>query len=127
VRAFGPDGDGRPAGGTTAHNVNALIWYTLAQLRKLGIAVPTSWDEFIAALDELKAKGVQPFAVGDVVVCNRRGALYAGPEHLDAERTELAGRTNSRGLRRTPDEVLAGADVLIGPSGPGAVTAAGLE
>ncbi len=45
-------------------NVNALIWYTPAQLRKLGIAVPKSWDDFMSALQELKAKGVQPFAVG---------------------------------------------------------------
>jgi malate dehydrogenase (oxaloacetate-decarboxylating) len=44
--------------------------------------------------------------VGDVVVCNRRGALYAGAEHLDAERTALAERTNARGLRGTPDEAL---------------------
>jgi malate dehydrogenase (oxaloacetate-decarboxylating) len=65
--------------------------------------------------------------VGDVVVCNRRGALYAGAEHLDAERAALAERTNRRGRRGTPDEMLAGADVLIGLSGPGAVTAAGVR
>jgi alpha-glucoside transport system substrate-binding protein len=45
-------------------NVNALIWYTPAQLRKLGIEVPRTWDQFVAALDKLKAKGVRPFAVG---------------------------------------------------------------
>jgi malate dehydrogenase (oxaloacetate-decarboxylating) len=65
--------------------------------------------------------------VGDVIVCNRRGALWAGADHLDAERSALARRTNRRGLRGTPDEVLAGADVLIGLSGPGAVTAAGVR
>jgi alpha-glucoside transport system substrate-binding protein len=45
-------------------NVNALIWYTPAQLRRLGIEVPKTWDEFIAALNKLKADGVRPFAVG---------------------------------------------------------------
>jgi malate dehydrogenase (oxaloacetate-decarboxylating) len=65
--------------------------------------------------------------VGDVVVCNRRGALYAGAEHLDTERAALAKRTNKRGLRGTPDEVLAGADVLVGLSGPGAVSPAGVR
>jgi malate dehydrogenase (oxaloacetate-decarboxylating) len=65
--------------------------------------------------------------VGDVLVCNRRGALYAGAEHLDSERATLAERTNKRGLRCTPDQVLAGADVLLGLSGPGAVTAAGVR
>jgi malate dehydrogenase (oxaloacetate-decarboxylating) len=65
--------------------------------------------------------------VGDVVVCNRRGALYAGAKHLDAERAALAEHTNRRGLRGTPDEALAGADVLLGLSGPGAVSAAAVR
>lgn len=45
-------------------NVNALIWYTPERLQTLGIEVPTTWDEFIAALDAIKAAGGQPFAVG---------------------------------------------------------------
>jgi malate dehydrogenase (oxaloacetate-decarboxylating) len=65
--------------------------------------------------------------VGDVVVCNRRGTLYAGAKHLDAERATLAEHTNRRGLRGTPDEALAGADVLLGLSGPGAVSAAAVR
>ena len=65
--------------------------------------------------------------VGDVVVCNRRGALYAGAEHLDRDRAALAERTNKRGLRGTADEVLEGADVLLGVSGPGAVSAAAVR
>jgi malate dehydrogenase (oxaloacetate-decarboxylating) len=65
--------------------------------------------------------------VDDVIVCNRRGALYAGAEHLDADRAALAQRTNKRGLRGTADEVLQGADVLVGVSGPGAVTAAAVR
>jgi malate dehydrogenase (oxaloacetate-decarboxylating) len=65
--------------------------------------------------------------VGDLIVCNRRGAIYRGAEGLDDERSALAARTNARGVRGTPDEVLAGADVLIGLSGPGAVTAAGVR
>jgi malate dehydrogenase (oxaloacetate-decarboxylating) len=76
----------------------------------------------MACTDILLAQGI-----GDVVVCDRRGALYAGAAHLDAERAMLAARTNKRGLRGTPDEVLAGADVLLGLSGPGAVSAAGVR
>ena len=34
------------------------------QLEQLGVEVPETWDEFIAALDRIKAQGVQPFAVG---------------------------------------------------------------
>jgi len=76
----------------------------------------------VACTDILLAQGV-----GEVVVCNRRGALYAGAEHLDAERAVLAQRTNKRGRRGTPDEVLAGADVLLGLSGPGAVSVAAVR
>jgi malate dehydrogenase (oxaloacetate-decarboxylating) len=76
----------------------------------------------LACADILLAHGV-----GDVVVCNRRGALYAGAEHMDADRAALAQRTNKLGSRGTADDVLAGADVLIGVSGPGAVSAAAVR
>ena len=76
----------------------------------------------LACADIMLAHGVE-----DVVVCNRRGALYAGAEHLDADRAALAQRTNKRGLRGTADEVLVGADVLVGVSGPGAVSAAAVR
>ncbi|HEX8856258.1 MAG TPA: NAD-dependent malic enzyme [Thermoleophilaceae bacterium] len=76
----------------------------------------------VACTEILLAQGV-----GDVVVCNRRGALYAGAEDLDAERASLAERTNKRGLRGKADEVLAGAHVLLGLSGPGAVSPAGVR
>jgi malate dehydrogenase (oxaloacetate-decarboxylating) len=76
----------------------------------------------LACTDIMLAQGV-----GDVVVCNRRGTLYPGAEGLDAERAALAERTNRRGLRGTPDEVLAGADVLLGLSGPRAVSAAAVR
>jgi malate dehydrogenase (oxaloacetate-decarboxylating) len=76
----------------------------------------------VACTDIMLAQGV-----GDVVVCNRRGALYAGAEHLDADRAALAERTNKRGLRGTADDVLVAADVLLGLSGPGAVSSAAVR
>jgi malate dehydrogenase (oxaloacetate-decarboxylating) len=76
----------------------------------------------VACTDILLAQGV-----GDVVVCSRRGALHAGADGLDAERAQLAKRTNRQGRRGTSDEVLAGADVLLGLSGPGAVSPAGVR
>lgn len=45
-------------------NVNALIWYTPAQLEELGVAVPETWEEFIEGLDTIQAAGEEPFAVG---------------------------------------------------------------
>jgi malate dehydrogenase (oxaloacetate-decarboxylating) len=61
--------------------------------------------------------------VGELIVCDVGGALYAGMPGLDAERAMLAERTNPRGVRGSADEVLAGADVMIGLSRPGAVSA----
>jgi malate dehydrogenase (oxaloacetate-decarboxylating) len=76
----------------------------------------------VACAEILLAQGV-----GDVIVCGRKGALHAGRDDLDDDRRELAQRTNRRDLRGTPDEVLAGADVVLGLSGPGAFTAAGVR
>lgn len=45
------------------HRVN-WIWANPAVLQKAGIAVPTTWDEFNAAADKLKAMGITPLAHG---------------------------------------------------------------
>ena len=76
----------------------------------------------VACTEIMLAQGV-----GDVIVCNREGALYAGEPGLDPDRAALAERTNKRNVRGTADEVLAGADVVLGLSGPGAITAAGVR
>jgi malate dehydrogenase (oxaloacetate-decarboxylating) len=67
------------------------------------------------------------YGVRDIVVCNRGGALYAGRPGLDPSRMALAAATNPRGKRGTADDMLAGADVLVGLSGPGAVSAAAVR
>ena len=56
-------------------------------------------------------------------MCDVDGALYPGMPGIDAERALLAERTNPRGVRGSADDVLAGADVMIGLSRPGAVSA----
>ncbi|MDL1896675.1 extracellular solute-binding protein, partial [Anaerolineae bacterium CFX7] len=46
------------------HRSNVL-WYNKALFEKAGItAPPTTWDEFFAAADKLKAAGIQPVALG---------------------------------------------------------------
>ena len=64
---------------------------------------------------------------GDVIVCNREGALHSGQPDLDAVRASLAERTNKRNVRGTADEVLAGADIVLGLAGPGAITPAAVR
>ena len=72
----------------------------------------------IACTEIMLAQGV-----GDIVVCDKPGALYAGDETLSPEHAELAQRTNRRGLTGSASEVLAGADVVLGVSAPGAFSA----
>jgi len=62
-----------------------------------------------------------------LVGCDRGGALYAGRPGLTPEKAAYAAATNPRRLRCSADEALAGADVYIGLSAPGAVTAAGIR
>jgi malate dehydrogenase (oxaloacetate-decarboxylating) len=63
----------------------------------------------------------------NVIVCDIDGALYSGRPGLDRERAALAANTNPRCERGMASELLAGADVYIGVSGPGAVSAAAVR
>ena len=59
---------------------------------------------------------------GDVIVCDRTGAIVAGREKLNDAKADLAGITNRTGKTGSLADVLKGADVFIGVSSPGAVT-----
>lgn len=58
----------------------------------------------------------------NVIMCDRKGALYKGMEHRDASKDAIAQITNPEGLRGPLSEVIKGADVFIGVSAPGLVT-----
>ena len=58
----------------------------------------------------------------DIVVCDRRGALYAGREGLYGHKLALARDTNPRGVSGTLADALRGAEVFIGVSSGGLVT-----
>ena len=66
---------------------------------------------------------LQSMGLGDAIVCDRQGAIYAGREGLNAAKAELAAHTNKTGKQGTLADVLRGADVFIGVSAPGTVTA----
>jgi raffinose/stachyose/melibiose transport system substrate-binding protein len=42
------------------------IYYNPAELQRLGVAVPTTWEQFEAALAAVKAAGATPLALGNV-------------------------------------------------------------
>jgi malate dehydrogenase (oxaloacetate-decarboxylating) len=72
-------------------------------------------------------KMLQAAGARRIVGCDRRGALCPGREGLDGVKERYAEETNPERERGTADEVLRGADVYIGLSAPGAVTADGIR
>ena len=60
----------------------------------------------------------------NVIGADRAGAVYRGRFDLTGSKAAFAERSNPAGERGTADELLAGADVYIGLSAPGAVSAA---
>ena len=71
----------------------------------------------VACTEIMLAQGV-----GDVIVCDRDGALVAGDPKLGPTHASLAERTNRHRRQGMANDLLAGADVLLGVSGPGAVS-----
>ena len=58
-----------------------------------------------------------------ITMCDRKGAIYAGREGLNWIKEEMAQSTNLEKKAGSLAEVLEGADVFIGVSAPGTVTA----
>jgi malate dehydrogenase (oxaloacetate-decarboxylating) len=59
-----------------------------------------------------------------IVACDRSGTLYRGrTENMNSMKTWFADHTNAQGLKGPIADALQGADILIGLSGPGVVTA----
>ena len=58
----------------------------------------------------------------DVVLCDRMGAIYEGREGLNPIKTEMAAISNRKMKKGSMAEVIQGADVFIGVSGPGTLT-----
>ena len=58
----------------------------------------------------------------DIVVCDRRGAIYSGREGASGHKAELAALTNPRDVHGVLGDALIGADVFIGVSSGNLVT-----
>jgi len=61
--------------------------------------------------------------LSDVVLCDRQGAIYKGRGGLNSEKAEMAEISNMQMKKGSLADVLRGADVFIGVSAPGMVTA----
>ena len=62
--------------------------------------------------------------VGEIVGCDRTGAIYSGRGDMNAAKEWFAQHTNPSRKMGTISEVLHGADVFVGVSGPDLITAA---
>ncbi len=60
--------------------------------------------------------------VRNIVGCDRQGAIYRGRKDMSVEKAEFAAWTNPNNEKGTISELLRGADVFIGVSGPNLVT-----
>ncbi len=58
-----------------------------------------------------------------IVLCDRQGAIYQGRENLNWIKQEMAQLTNLKKRQGSLKEMMEGADVFIGVSAPGLVTA----
>lgn len=59
---------------------------------------------------------------GDVILCDREGALFEGADYMNPRQSEMASITNKRQQKGTLSDILKGSDVFIGVSAPGIVT-----
>jgi malate dehydrogenase (oxaloacetate-decarboxylating) len=76
----------------------------------------------VATTDMLLGLGVK-----SIIGCDRGGAIHLGRDDLGPWKQLYAERTNPDGFAGTADEALAGADVFLGLSGPGAISREAVE
>ena len=58
----------------------------------------------------------------EVILCDRKGAIYEGRDGLNAEKEAMAKITNKNKVAGSLADVMVGADVVFGLSGPGIIT-----
>jgi malate dehydrogenase (oxaloacetate-decarboxylating) len=75
----------------------------------------------VAVTRTLQAAGVR-----NVIGCDSKGAVHRGRNDLEGVKALYAEETNPENVSGSADDALAGADVYIGLSQPGAVSAAGV-
>ena len=101
---------------TLAALLNALK-LTGKKMEEIKVVTSGAGAAGIAIIKLLIAMGLN-----NVILCDRKGAIYEGREGLNKEKEEMAKITNRDHEAGTLAEVLKGADVFIGVSAPGCVT-----
>ena len=102
---------------TLAAMINALK-LTGKKLDQIRVVTSGAGAAGIAIIKLLIAMGLN-----DVILCDRTGAIYKGRDGLNKVKAEMAEITNKNMLKGTLEDVIKGADVFIGVSAPGCLTA----
>ena len=102
---------------TLAAMINALK-LTGKKLDRIRVVTSGAGAAGIAIIKLLIGVGVN-----DVILCDRTGAIYKGRDGLNKVKAEMAEITNKNMLKGTLEDVIKGADVFIGVSAPGCLTA----
>jgi malate dehydrogenase (oxaloacetate-decarboxylating) len=68
------------------------------------------------------AKLLMSSGINNIILCDRKGALYRGMEQRDSEKQAMAEATNPYNINGTLADVIKGADVFIGVSAPGVLS-----
>ncbi|HEY8422293.1 MAG TPA: malic enzyme-like NAD(P)-binding protein [Thermoclostridium sp.] len=101
---------------TLAAMINALK-IVKKELKNISVVVNGAGAAGIAITRLLMSVGLQ-----EVILCDREGAIYEGRPNLNYEKELMAKISNKAKKKGTLADVLVGADVFIGVSGPGVVT-----
>ncbi|MBP3265730.1 MAG: NAD-dependent malic enzyme [Clostridiales bacterium] len=103
---------------TLAGMINALK-LTGKHIDDISVVVSGAGAAAIAITKLLISRGLK-----DVVLCDRRGAVYKGRgQNMNPVKNEIAEITNQQGKKGLLEDVIKGADVFIGVSAPGVLTA----
>ena len=97
--------------------INALK-YVGKKLEEVKIVTSGAGAAGIAIIKLLMSMGLK-----NVIMTDRKGAIYEGREGLNAVKAEMARITNFNKEKGTLAEVIKDADVFIGVSAPGTLTA----
>lgn len=102
---------------TLAAMINALK-LSQKDLNNISVVVNGSGAAGIAITKLLMAMGLKK-----VILCDTKGAIWDGRADLNAAKQEMAKISNLQKVKGTLKEAIVGADVFIGVSAPGMVTA----
>ena len=102
---------------TLAAMINALK-LVKKDINDISVVVNGSGAAGIAITKLLMSMGLKK-----VILCDTKGAIYEGRDNLNAEKAQMAKISNLERKKGLLKDVLTGADVFIGVSAPGMVTA----